>query len=158
MADDRPQASQDSDLSEDSDLEIGNQELVLTSPTTTQYFQNEEAQVRQYYLDETAQARAAWSSLDLYPRKYLPFIYTLEPLVDSKSSSLSEPSSFSEPSIRSSQRGVSELGSDSDFDSPSIPPSPSNLEALNKTWEQVRANNTNTSEVSAQTRKLCLLS
>ena len=117
MADDRPQASQDSDFSEDSDLELGNQELVLTSPSITQCFLNEEAPVRQYYLDETARARAAWSSLDLCPRKCLPFISTLEPFVESK------------PSSRSSQRACSEPGSDSDFDSPPYRPA-------HQTWKR----------------------
>lgn len=59
MADIQPQSSQDLDL------ELGNQEYVLTSPRNTQYFLDEEAHAHQYFLDETARASAAWSSLDL---------------------------------------------------------------------------------------------
>lgn len=43
----------------------------------------------------------------------------------------------------------------SDFDSP-IPPSPSDLEALRETWEQVRVYNTEMSKVSAQKGALLL--
>lgn len=38
----------------------------------------------------------------------------------------------------------------SDFDSFSTPPPPTDLEALRKTWEQVRVHHTNVSKVSAQ--------
>lgn len=136
--------SEDSDLSKASYLEMGNQELVLAPPTTTQYFLNEEPQVREYFLDETARALAAWSCLDTFPRKYLPLIFE-PPFGDSQSSSRSESSTLSY------QRDFPEPGSDSDFESPSIPPSPSNPAALNKTWEQVRANNSKGSKVSVQT-------
>ena len=143
MANDRPQASQDSDISEDSDLEMGSQkpELVPTSPTTTHYFLYQEPQVSQYFLDETARARAAWSALDTFPQIYLLIIG--ESFGDSKSRT------FSNLSICSYQRDFPEPGSDSDFESPSTPPSPSNPDELNKTWEQVRANNTEVSNVSA---------
>lgn len=43
----------------------------------------------------------------------------------------------------------------SDFDSP-IPPSPSDLEALRETWEQVRVYNSEMSKVSAQKEALLL--
>ncbi len=128
MADVRPQSSQDPDL------ELGNQEPALTSPTIAQNIRDEEARARQYFLEEEARACAAWSSLDLFPRKYLllgPNLF--EGWQSSNSSyqgSLSESGSFAEPD------------SCSGFDSPSLPPHPSDLEALNKTWEQVKAHNT----------------
>ena len=142
MPDVQPQSSQDPGL------ELGNQEFALTSPTIAQNFRDEDARARQYFLEEKARACAAWSSLDLFPRKYLLVPYIFESRM---SSSSQEPGNSSYQGNGSYQGSLAESDSCSDFDSPSLPPPPSDLEALNKTWEQVRVHNTNVSKVSAQT-------